>query len=172
MCIASRPVSLPLPMFPIPSACPLRFLQWQNHCRPPQVSWHLWLAAELQEGISHKCARWLRHKGGTTSTNQAVDDLEASRHPPSRSHITAFPRCHSPFPCLHKVPRRMWPGAVQYRLNLRLQFSKSLEMSLQAVSKQISGFPLVPQGMLLNHLYPNGLIRPNRCSLFRMGSCA
>lgn len=110
------------------------------------MSWHLWLAAELRKAISHKCVRWLRHKGGTTSTYQAVEDLETSCHPPSRSHITAFQRCHSPFPCLHEVPRRMWPGAVQYSLNQHLQFSKSLEMSLQAVSKQISGFPRCLRG--------------------------
>lgn len=112
MCIASQPVSLPLPMFPFAFACPLWFLQWQNYLHPSRVSWHLWLAAELQKDISHKCARWLRHQGGTTSTYQAVADLETSCHPPSRSHVTAFQRCHSPFPCLHKVPRRMWPGAV------------------------------------------------------------
>lgn len=77
---------------------------------------------------------------------------------PGPAHPLLFKEAIFPSPLLPKVSRRMWPGAIQYHFNLYLQFSKSLEMSPQAVGKQISGSWCL-QGKLLTYLHPNCLIR-------------
>lgn len=97
------------------------------------------------------------------SATSGADGLCGRRHlegflPPPSSR-TSRPLESSLLPSSPPVPGRMWPGAIQSRFNLDLQFSKSSQMLPQAVGKELAGFLRCLQGKLLAYLHPNSLIR-------------
>lgn len=119
MCMDSQPVFLTLPTFLTSSAVHC------DSCNGKAIATLLWYPGTCGWMLSClKAAVTTKSPNGSVTEEEMLPPTRLWMsgsffpHPSSRPGITAFQRCHSPFPCLLKVPRRMWPGAVQYYLNL------------------------------------------------------